>query len=315
LAEEDVVDTLIAYDFPADDRLTVDEVLEKLATAGCDLPHGALREAAVHWNEFGPRLIGLLRAYAEGADRSARTEEILFFGIYLMAQVRDTSAFAPLCAIAAADAREPIGRLIGDGVTEGLSKILVSVYDGDSATLRALIENQLSDEFARDAAFETLSYLAVSGQIDRDETAAYLRRLFATLQPRAESYVWVSWQSAISSLALDDLVPSVEEAFRRGFIGDWIMGLEHFHEDLAAAKAADVPMAEFATELAKYDDIVALLSEWDSFQPKSHREYAAPVPIYFAEPIRNPLRHVGRNDPCPCGSAKKFKKCCLGSAA
>ena len=23
------------------------------------------------------------------------------------------------------------------------------------------------------------------------------------------------------------------------------------------------------------------------------------------------LRRVGRNDPCPCGSGKKFKKCCL----
>ena len=22
---------------------------------------------------------------------------------------------------------------------------------------------------------------------------------------------------------------------------------------------------------------------------------------------------VGRNDPCPCGSGKKYKKCCLGS--
>ena len=23
-------------------------------------------------------------------------------------------------------------------------------------------------------------------------------------------------------------------------------------------------------------------------------------------------KHIGRNDPCPCGSGKKFKKCCLG---
>jgi hypothetical protein len=30
-----------------------------------------------------------------------------------------------------------------------------------------------------------------------------------------------------------------------------------------------------------------------------------------AAPIRNEERHVGRNDPCPCGSGKKFKKCCL----
>ncbi|MCF8482148.1 MAG: SEC-C domain-containing protein [Rhodospirillum sp.] len=25
----------------------------------------------------------------------------------------------------------------------------------------------------------------------------------------------------------------------------------------------------------------------------------------------NPLRGFGRNDPCPCGSGKKFKKCCM----
>ncbi|WP_459703297.1 SEC-C metal-binding domain-containing protein [Stutzerimonas marianensis] len=27
------------------------------------------------------------------------------------------------------------------------------------------------------------------------------------------------------------------------------------------------------------------------------------------DPVRNPLKSIGRNDPCPCGSAKKFKKC------
>lgn len=27
----------------------------------------------------------------------------------------------------------------------------------------------------------------------------------------------------------------------------------------------------------------------------------------------DPYRDVGRNDPCPCGSGKKFKKCCLNS--
>lgn len=29
------------------------------------------------------------------------------------------------------------------------------------------------------------------------------------------------------------------------------------------------------------------------------------------EPAVNPLKDVGRNDPCPCGSGKKYKKCCL----
>jgi uncharacterized protein len=30
-----------------------------------------------------------------------------------------------------------------------------------------------------------------------------------------------------------------------------------------------------------------------------------------AEPFRRDIPRVGRNDPCPCGSGKKFKKCCL----
>ncbi len=32
-----------------------------------------------------------------------------------------------------------------------------------------------------------------------------------------------------------------------------------------------------------------------------------------SEPLRRSAK-VGRNDPCPCGSGKKFKKCC-GKAA
>ena len=29
-------------------------------------------------------------------------------------------------------------------------------------------------------------------------------------------------------------------------------------------------------------------------------------------PIRNPGAKIGRNDPCPCGSGRKFKRCCMG---
>jgi preprotein translocase subunit SecA len=32
------------------------------------------------------------------------------------------------------------------------------------------------------------------------------------------------------------------------------------------------------------------------------------------EPIRNLGPKVGRNDPCPCGSGKKYKQCCMRKA-
>lgn len=29
--------------------------------------------------------------------------------------------------------------------------------------------------------------------------------------------------------------------------------------------------------------------------------------------IQRHTKKIGRNDPCPCGSGNKFKRCCLGS--
>ena len=29
------------------------------------------------------------------------------------------------------------------------------------------------------------------------------------------------------------------------------------------------------------------------------------------KPIRNPGSRLGRNDPCPCGSGRKYKQCCM----
>jgi SWIM/SEC-C metal-binding protein len=33
-----------------------------------------------------------------------------------------------------------------------------------------------------------------------------------------------------------------------------------------------------------------------------------------APTTKAPTQSVGRNDPCPCGSGQKFKKCCSGPA-
>ncbi|MGA7865427.1 MAG: SEC-C metal-binding domain-containing protein [Stellaceae bacterium] len=30
-----------------------------------------------------------------------------------------------------------------------------------------------------------------------------------------------------------------------------------------------------------------------------------------SQPPEHPFKGIRRNDPCPCGSGKKFKKCCL----
>jgi uncharacterized protein YecA (UPF0149 family) len=51
--------------------------------------------------------------------------------------------------------------------------------------------------------------------------------------------------------------------------------------------------------------------------PKEAIRAAQPLPAQrideppFSAPAVRESPRVGRNDPCPCGSGKKFKKCCL----
>ncbi|SIO66775.1 SEC-C motif-containing protein [Singulisphaera sp. GP187] len=49
---------------------------------------------------------------------------------------------------------------------------------------------------------------------------------------------------------------------------------------------------------------------------RSYNERLKPGGGVKGVPIRRPaeVSSAGRNDPCPCGSGKKYKKCCLGRA-
>jgi preprotein translocase subunit SecA len=44
---------------------------------------------------------------------------------------------------------------------------------------------------------------------------------------------------------------------------------------------------------------------------QEHRQVSSSA--HTSEPRRNAPK-VGRNDPCPCGSGKKYKKCCGGAS-
>jgi hypothetical protein len=52
-------------------------------------------------------------------------------------------------------------------------------------------------------------------------------------------------------------------------------------------------------------------------QTKTIHNIASPIRKFFIHAagahMMNSYNGVGRNDPCPCGSGKKFEKCCLGS--
>jgi hypothetical protein len=287
---------------------TIDDILDVLAESRTALPRDALHQAIERWPEFSEVILAMLDEIVAGAEITDALGEIMFFAIFLMAQQRDTRAYGPLCAIGLQGDRMAL--LIGDAVTEFLPHIFARVYNGDTAPLEHLMGCAEADEFNRSSAFEAFAWLAATGRIDRDHAEAALRAHFETMLPRSVSFVWYGWLEAVSLLGLDQLSPLVKEVFSRGWVDDTIMMYEDFEVDLQGAGGLEDPserVQAFSTTLDRFDDVADFLSKWPYFtdMPQRPRAYSEAVPV------RNPMRKVGRNDPCPCGSGKKYKKCCL----
>lgn len=55
--------------------------------------------------------------------------------------------------------------------------------------------------------------------------------------------------------------------------------------------------------------IVATLNAWTRTRTAAAQS-GLPESARDSAPVRRPTAKVGRNDPCPCGSGTKFKRCC-----
>jgi SEC-C motif/Protein of unknown function (DUF1186) len=164
---------------------------------------------------------------------------------------------------------------------------------------------------------EAIAMVTLRGEMPRAEAVGFLRACYFELNPQEECFVWHGWQSAIALLGLAELEPLVAQAFARGFISRSWLGFEHFEEDLK--EAIDDPAALGAApggEFSLFGNTIEELSHWHCFSPKEPKikeragtQWDERQP--WKGPAINPFKAVGRNDPCPCGSGRKFKKCCL----
>lgn len=137
------------------------------------------------------------------------------------------------------------------------------------------------------------------------------------LQPQAACDVWVGWQSAIAMLGMRDLESLVKRAFDCGFIDSDVRGFDDFEEDLRQAiEHPDGSWPLQGHEYALFGNTIDELSKWYWFTPQYREDrerwwQQAEIDLILSQPYENPFRGIGRNDPCPCGSGNKFKKCCL----
>jgi uncharacterized protein len=243
-------------------------------------------------------------------------EAALFFIFHLLGEWREKSAYRPLSGFLRLP-REVLDPILGDSITETSHRVMAAVFDGDPDPLYEIIRDEEADEFVRARMCHAIAILARRGDLLRAAAAEFLRDCYSRLEPKDDCYVWQGWLDAVAWLGLAELKPLVQQAFLRGSIDPAWLSFEDFEKDLQ--HAVDHPQAEplhADGNLALFGDTIAEMSDLDGFKPKARRNDKSEwrPPTSLGMPHREPLRKVGRNDPCPCGSGKKFKKCCLNAA-
>ena len=282
------------------------------------LPREALEAASAQRTEMLPLFLNEIETYLALEPAAREIPTPLFFIFHLLGEWREKAAYRLLTRLLRIPGHE-IDAIFGDGITMTSHRVMAALFDGDPTPLCEILLDPHAEQFIRSRMCEALAMVTLQGELDRAVTGRFLRNAFVELLPQAENYVWVGWQSAIAMLGMSDLKALVKKAFDRGFIDSGILGFDDFEQDLRREiEHAGEPWPSDNHDYTLFGDIIEELSGWYCFTEQYQRDQQrwrrqAEADRARSQRLENPFKAVGRNDLCPCGSGKKFKRCCLAT--
>jgi hypothetical protein len=326
---------------PAQPPMSVPEILKQLDAApdqGEFAPYAAaLRAAIAQRDAITSELIAAIeRVSADPGYYLEHHEKCLhLFAIYLLAQFRETAALDCFIRFFSLPGEQALD-LTGDLVTETGAAVFASVCGGDPTPLLRLAHDEAVNEFVRGQAIDALLVQGTWEERPREAVIAELRGLFSSLPKPGNGSVWAALVGAVDTFNALELLPEVRQAFAEGLVDESVIGLDDIDPSKPRRRqdcfrpSAEERLRWFEERNAPIDAVSECWAwtcfrdadedsdlpddregtNWgDRFKEAVAPTVYAPTPYVPSQPyIARPK--TGRNDPCPCGSGKKYKKCC-----
>ena len=262
-------------------------------------PVEALASANGHRDSLLEPLLGALERGIADPTGATENEATLFgYALYLLAKWREPRAY-PYVIRWLSLPDEGAFDIAGDVVTEDGGRILAAVCDGDLAPIKALIANQNAEEYCRATALGALACLAAWAEVPYEAVVSYFLWLASEGLEREPSQVWNSLAADSADIEALLVFAELRRAYDDGLIEPQFMRSSDLDDVEAAPRGRMLDRTR--DRYPPIDDVVEATAWWGCFANERAR----------AEP-NTASPKVGRNDPCPCGSGKKYKKCCGG---
>lgn len=299
--------------------MTIEEILKELERYRGYLPREALAEAVEKQAEITPELLKNIQ-YVMDHPKILREDKRYFahnYAMFLLAQFREPRAY-PLIAELYKIPEDIAFDFANDIITGDLGRILASVCNGDTSLIKELIENEKVDEFVRSAGISALCVLVAVQEKSREEIIGYFKELFDKKFERTPFYTWNVLVDRSTLLYPEELLEEIEKAYRDELIETFLMPFDMVEEALEKGKEQVILELQENPEYSLIGDTISELENEALFKTKEE-SFPSPNPESSPkeeeEPPQQPYvretKKIGRNKPCPCGSGKKYKKCCL----
>ena len=296
------------------------DFLEPLRTISRPFPEAAVLEVVERRNEAIPHLIKVLEQFPARwtAGEVDKDEMLVLYAMHLLAEFREPRAYRALVRVARTRGAD---EFLGDTAADGLQSILAAVWDGDSEPLLELMGDGDADEFARAAGLSAIGVLYEGGQLERSQVLALLDQAYEDKIDRRPGFLWDCWVSVIADFGFSERIEQVRELYQNGLANPGFESLASV-EDRILNECEELKLGDYTS----FTTTVDAMGWWYSFSPEAAREevrlsaksWKKTTAAGSSLPVRDRTvpsvgreAKVGRNDPCPCGSGKKYKKCCL----
>ncbi len=307
--------------------MTIPEILDALKTTNGGFPREAVIEAIAQQEAITPELLRILEEDTANLEIIAPQQDYMahIFAMYLLSQFREPRAYPLLIEFFSKD-QMLVYESAGDVITDDLGRMLATTCNGDISLIKQAIEDETKDEYFRSSVLSALLVFIKENMLSRDEVMEYIKELLNGKIKREFNFLWTEIVAMCCDLYPGDVLPEIKQAYNDGLIDESFIG-DMNDVNKIMSKSKDTILAKFMgdPEYHFINDTVKEMNGWGCFKEKiiykdelpniADTEYLKNRQESYQNISKNPAPviiapKVGRNDPCPCGSGEKYKRCC-----
>lgn len=300
----------------------IDQLKNELANPSGVYPEKLIEEIIQNRELVTPKLLQIAEEFSNASLRNYSTEKwrVGVTAFSILAKFREQKAFpyaVKLCMIP----HKAADLFLGDFKTESLPAVLASTFSGDFKILYSIASSQHLDEYLRGAALDAYVILFKCNKITREELVAVFDTLFDELYDDF-SYIPSNLVLNCGRIHAIELTEKINKCFDSNIIDTMFIDKKELAEYFSKTEEEILRKLQQNRFLNFVDDLRDHI-EWlfrkeneeiddESFDFSTYNDNDDDE---LESPFVNPKSKIGRNAPCPCGSGKKYKKCCYDTVS